>query len=592
MSSKPAWIPSNNVSFYGATTANTELIHVYETRASFKTKIQVNTNAATGVGDAVWLGITRSGTTPVMYMNNTGGNFGALSAFVVTPSGIGIGTVGLPQYTLDARVGTGAFSNVIAQYATFSQNAYVTVNGQTVRLLNELDKTQTSPPVFGTLAPAPASNTYWVDTTSNANPIWKVSDGTNWYAFGGTAAATSVPPTFSNLAPSPSASTYWVDTTSNTNPIWKVSDGTQWYTLGGSTAVPPTFSNLAPSPSATTYWVDTTCNAPLWKVSDGTKWYTFGGQLRYFVGSNELPTTPYVGDLWLDLANSNVTANTSNVALVSLADVQPYGLTTGKALLYNAANQLFEPKVVVQSVNGRAPYNQVGDIWMPSNVTQLNDVSSAATWCNMDVLMWNAADAKFTARRPAYSINGVMSLSNGDVQIGLSNFAGMWPLTVSMGGTGSNAWPNGRLLMGQGTQALTSTYLSYSWSNQAMGINTDQPAYSLHVVGDIFATSMVLQSSDSNLKTDVVTLESGLDMVERMRGVYYKMTADAEPRGRKVGVLAQEIEEIVPEVVRTSADGLKCVAYAELVPVLIEAIKTLSKRVAALELAATPPTTV
>ena len=55
---------------------------------------------------------------------------------------------------------------------------------------------------------------------------------------------------------------------------------------------------------------------------------------------------------------------------------------------------------------------------------------------------------------------------------------------------------------------------------------------------------------------------------------------------RELGILAQELEETFPELVRTGADGWKRVDYIGLIPVLIDAIKELEARVAELESAA------
>ena len=57
-----------------------------------------------------------------------------------------------------------------------------------------------------------------------------------------------------------------------------------------------------------------------------------------------------------------------------------------------------------------------------------------------------------------------------------------------------------------------------------------------------------------------------------MRGVYY--TRKDVPGPRQLGVIAQEVEAVVPEVVLTDSEGMKSVAYANIVGLLIEAIKT------------------
>ena len=86
--------------------------------------------------------------------------------------------------------------------------------------------------------------------------------------------------------------------------------------------------------------------------------------------------------------------------------------------------------------------------------------------------------------------------------------------------------------------------------------------------------------SDERLKDNIETLEDGLDKVEQLRGVTY--TRDDR---ENIGVIAQEVEKILPEIVKTADDemGTKSVDYSRITAVLIEAVKELSARVKELE---------
>ena len=79
--------------------------------------------------------------------------------------------------------------------------------------------------------------------------------------------------------------------------------------------------------------------------------------------------------------------------------------------------------------------------------------------------------------------------------------------------------------------------------------------------------------SDERLKTEIETINDALNKVCQMRGVSFKRT-DNDGR-TSVGVIAQEIEEILPEVVATRPSGTKAVKYDKLTPLLIQAIKEL-----------------
>ena len=86
--------------------------------------------------------------------------------------------------------------------------------------------------------------------------------------------------------------------------------------------------------------------------------------------------------------------------------------------------------------------------------------------------------------------------------------------------------------------------------------------------------------SDARLKDNIETLEDGLAKVEQLRGVTY--TRDGK---ENIGVIAQEVEKILPEIVLTADDemGTKSVDYSRITAVLIEAVKELSAKIKELE---------
>jgi hypothetical protein len=99
------------------------------------------------------------------------------------------------------------------------------------------------------------------------------------------------------------------------------------------------------------------------------------------------------------------------------------------------------------------------------------------------------------------------------------------------------------------------------------------------VSGNFTATGNVTAYSDARLKENIETISGALGKVAAMRGVTYTRK-DTGAKG--IGVLAQEIQEVIPEVVLDNGEHLS-VSYGNLVGVLIEAIKELSERVRKLE---------
>ena len=92
----------------------------------------------------------------------------------------------------------------------------------------------------------------------------------------------------------------------------------------------------------------------------------------------------------------------------------------------------------------------------------------------------------------------------------------------------------------------------------------------------------VSQSSDERLKKNISPITGGLDKVLKLQGVNYQFTNDRDNR-REVGLIAQQVEEVVPEVVSEKEDGMKTVNYGALVSVLIEAVKELTQEVETLK---------
>ena len=77
-------------------------------------------------------------------------------------------------------------------------------------------------------------------------------------------------------------------------------------------------------------------------------------------------------------------------------------------------------------------------------------------------------------------------------------------------------------------------------------------------------------TSDATLKTNVETLTGSLDAVKSLRGVSFDWL---ENGNSEVGVIAQEVEAVLPDVVSTNDQGIKSVKYGNMVALLIEAMK-------------------
>ncbi len=132
------------------------------------------------------------------------------------------------------------------------------------------------------------------------------------------------------------------------------------------------------------------------------------------------------------------------------------------------------------------------------------------------------------------------------------------------------------------TNAFTMQYDSGITAGSALTWNV---GFSMATNGNITGTHGDYHvSSDERLKKDIVTIPNALDKVLALRGVNFKWKA-GDDESLMMGMIAQEVEAIIPEVVHTqdTEEAIKSVEYPFLVGVLVEAVKELSAKVEALE---------
>ena len=175
-----------------------------------------------------------------------------------------------------------------------------------------------------------------------------------------------------------------------------------------------------------------------------------------------------------------------------------------------------------------------------------------------------------------------------------SGLYGTWRIDGSKGGyTGINMVYGVSVVIGMfdasgngGTYDSTSNWHTYWHRNNsclAIAGSGTSSTYSLYVHGAIYATSDIVAYSDRRSKENIVTIDNALDKVSKIRGVYYT-PKKGDDKSRKVGVIAQELNEILPEAVTYAEDVDQYgVDYGKITGLLIEAVKELQARVKELE---------
>jgi hypothetical protein len=116
-------------------------------------------------------------------------------------------------------------------------------------------------------------------------------------------------------------------------------------------------------------------------------------------------------------------------------------------------------------------------------------------------------------------------------------------------------------------------YYNYTDNCLAVGGTTTLNTYKMYVTGAIYATGAIVANSDGRNKENVEVVENALEKVTNLRGVTYTKK-DQDSGKREMGVIAQEVEPHVPEVVHHSKDAdVYGVSYGNFAGLFIEAIK-------------------
>ena len=124
---------------------------------------------------------------------------------------------------------------------------------------------------------------------------------------------------------------------------------------------------------------------------------------------------------------------------------------------------------------------------------------------------------------------------------------------------------------------------SHYWhrGNTCLGINasTTSSSYALYSSGAIYSTNNIVAYSDRRVKENIVQIDGALEKVNKLTGVYYNRIDDKK-KNKEIGFIAQDVNEVVPELVSYAEDvdqyGVK---YGNTTALLVEAVKELTQQV-------------
>lgn len=261
--------------------------------------------------------------------------------------------------------------------------------------------------------------------------------------------------------------------------------------------------------------------------------------------------TPFVsGSSLTGLSN-----NSSNVFVMSGSNFG-VGTSNARALLHVAGNAYVQGSILGSSNASNLP-----------SYSWSNDPSSGMYSASNGVIGFSVSGSQIAA----FNKGGMSLLGN----IRMSDVSGGFTANgVLSSSSGSGLPADGEVWTMASSNA---SYIGLS-NSKFYGIGKSNPQYKLDVVGDIYASGNIVAFSDERYKTNVQVIENALEKTLAIRGYTYNIAEK-----KYAGVIAQEVQRILPEVVETDSQGMLSVAYGNMNALLIQAIHELTARVEALE---------
>ncbi|GEM_PF-5542294 len=178
---------------------------------------------------------------------------------------------------------------------------------------------------------------------------------------------------------------------------------------------------------------------------------------------------------------------------------------------------------------------------------------------------------------------GVFGSTNSN-NVGAAGVKGVAYGTYAFGVYGTNGG-NGTGVYGEGTSGAVGVTAISQHADAVYARTYDASFYAVNASGAVNATGGYYSISDERYKKNITPLSDGLSLVKRLQPVRFDWRTDADkgmqfPEHRDVGLLAQQVKEVLPEIVRLDGKGFYSVNYQGLIPVLVEAIKELERTVA------------
>ena len=218
------------------------------------------------------------------------------------------------------------------------------------------------------------------------------------------------------------------------------------------------------------------------------------------------------------------------------------------------------------------------NLYYTNNIDELNleniTIGGSATLNGSTITSWPTGGGGTQNLFDKVAVSGQTTISADNTADTLTFVAGT-NVTITTDATTDSLTINSTASGGGGISNVVEDTTPQLGGNLDLNSQTINGTGTISFTGDCSATNFN-STSDESLKTNVVTIENALDKVSNMRGVNFNWVENSQPG---TGVIAQEIEKVLPEVVMENDEGIKQVQYGNIIGTLIEAIKELKSEI-------------
>ena len=293
--------------------------------------------------------------------------------------------------------------------------------------------------------------------------------------------------------------------------------------------------------------------------TDGTNWY----DVFSLAGSIDLQGQ----ELILDAdADTSLTADTDDQIDIKIANIDVANVTTANSGDLVITNAVQDKDITFKGDDGGGAITALSLDMSDAGKATFNGVVDADAGITVDNITIDGTEIDLSSGDLTLDVEGdiVLDANGGDIKFNDDGTA-IAEFTNSSTDFVIKSVTNDKDIIFKGvdnTAAITALTLDMSGAGAAT-FNNDVTAF-----------------SDKRLKTDIKDIDNALSKVMKMQGVYYKRN-DIDDAREQVGVLAQDIEEVLPQVVLTADDDFKTksVDYGKICAVLIESIKELKAEI-------------